>query len=226
MFHLVLGQEPAILRLCQDWHRQQIPPAYLFRGLVSVGKRKVALALAQALNCENPLPEGACGNCSCCRQISFGSFPNLLLIEPDGKELKVEQIRSAIEWLQWKPESRQYRVLIIDSAESMNAVSANALLKTLEEPPEQSLIILLASAAKPLLETITSRCRQVLFQPLSSDKVQTIFCKERNYTLSRRYGFLDLPLERYGLIGLILLSPLSKCVTVPLAFWTSFHGGK
>lgn len=177
MFSDILGQGTAIEQLRLHRNSGRLPSTYLFHGKSHVGRHKTALAFAQWINCQNPSELDACGVCQACQQIQYGSFPNLQTIQPDGRDLKIEQVQQSIEWIQWKPDAGQFRCLIVDQAEALNQASANAFLKTLEEPPPQTLIILLVEQKEQLLETILSRCCAIAFQPLSSEAIAEILNK-------------------------------------------------
>jgi len=176
-FHEVLGQESAITLLQKTLQNQRLPSTYLFIGPHHIGKQKTAIALAQVINCEKKDAD-ACLNCSPCRQIENQGYPDFSILEPDGQFIKISQIKEATQWIQIRPSAGSHRVLVIDRAEQMNKESANAFLKTLEEPPPQTLIILLAEQTQQLLETIVSRCQIIHFQFLKKELIQQIFSKQ------------------------------------------------
>ena len=163
----IRGQEASIDLISRTLQSNRMPSAWLFSGPPSVGRRLTALLIAQALNCKMYQGLDACGQCDPCRQIEVGNFADVELIEPSGQNIRMEQIQEALRWMQYRPERGHYRVLILDEADRMNRESANAFLKTLEEPPPQTTIILLTTSPMLLLETILSRCQQIRFQPLS-----------------------------------------------------------
>jgi DNA polymerase-3 subunit delta' len=154
--------------------------AYVFVGPEGVGKRLVARNLAQCLFCER-IPEAqldACGECPACKQVRVGTHPDLLTVAcPEGKrELPIELIAGAKENrgreglcrdLALRPMSATRRIAIIDDAEKMNEESANALLKTLEEPPPGSILFLISPSVDALLPTIRSRCQPIHFSALT-----------------------------------------------------------
>lgn len=160
--------------------RGRIAHGYLFVGPSGIGKRLFARLLAQCLFCEN-VPDAeldACGDCPSCKQVTREIHPDLLQIGcPEGKrELPLELIIGAKDQrgrsglcheLSLSPMSAGRRVALIDDADLMNEESANALLKTLEEPPEGSILFLLTPDLDPILPTIRSRCQPIRFSPLS-----------------------------------------------------------
>mgnify|MGYP005834132161 CR=1 FL=1 len=142
-----------------------------------VGKRTTARALAMAVNCAageeavGPLP---CGDCGPCRRIAVGSHPDVLVLEPAGREFRIDQVRELCRELALKPYEGRHRVALIAGAERMTPHAANALLKVLEEPPERTLLVLTAPQAADLLPTIVSRCRQLRFKPLAARHLAAI----------------------------------------------------
>ena len=148
----------------------RIPSALLFAGPHNVGKRSTALALAKALNC----PEGqgeACGQCPTCRKIGQGVHPDVLLVEPEGQFIRIDQVREVVGSLALNPFEAKKRVVVVAEAARMNPQAAHAFLKTLEEPPADTLIVLCAAGAAQLLETIVSRCLAIRFAPLPEETV-------------------------------------------------------
>ncbi|MDH4224558.1 MAG: DNA polymerase III subunit delta', partial [Deltaproteobacteria bacterium] len=176
-FSSIEGQPLALAFLRRMAQGGRVPSGLLFHGPSHVGKRKAALALAAALNCENPThppaesPEDGsgwdgCGACPACRKISEGVHPDVELVSADGQFIKIDQIRAITDRLTMNPFSAAKRVIIVDDAERMNPQAANAFLKTLEEPPADTLIILVTGFPTRLPETILSRCMPVRFHLL------------------------------------------------------------
>ena len=166
----------------------QLPPAYLFHGDEGIGKRLAALALAKAVNCEGEHgPGDSCGGCRPCRNIASGCHPNFLEMaleaNPDtGKmrqEIVIGQVRAAQAFLSLKSVGPGRKVLVVDGAHQMNEEAMNALLKTLEEPPDGSHVVLVTSRPNRLLPTMLSRCRAMSFQPLGEDLVAALLVREK-----------------------------------------------
>ena len=139
--------------------------AYLFAGPEGVGKRLMALAVARVLFCSAGT---GCGECAACRKLAHRNHPDLHILEPDGNSIKIEQIRAIQRDLSLRPLEGSRKVCLIEAAELLTTAAANALLKTLEEPRGDTLLILLSSQPQRLLETIRSRCQLLQFprQPL------------------------------------------------------------
>lgn len=153
-----------------------LPHALLFNGAVGYGKAVFAEALIHSLLCQSPLDDGrACGHCQSCGLLAAGTHPDLLLIEPEepGKAIPVARIRSVSEFLALKSQYGGRQIVLIKPAEAMNRFSANSLLKTLEEPTDDALLILLSSQPSLLLPTIRSRCQQVVFQRPAAEMSET-----------------------------------------------------
>ncbi len=145
----------------------RLPHALLFAGPDGVGKRSVALALAAWAQCEVG-GDDACGSCAACRQVAAGTHPDVHVVGvPQGKkEIGVDRARDVKRFVQLKPMRDRFKLAVIDDAHMLTVAAQNALLKTLEEPPERSCLILVANNPDALLPTVRSRCQRVLFAPL------------------------------------------------------------
>jgi len=176
----ILGQEPAIELLCHAVQRDRMPHSWLFTGQANIGKFKTAVALAQKLNCRK-IGEDACGECDFCLQIKEEIFPDFMVLRPEGKFIKIDQIRNTLNWLNLHPDQAKKRVLILDGAENLGRESANSFLKTLEEPYPGTIIILIALSTKQLPETIVSRCQQIRFRPLSTEITEFILRRNKDF---------------------------------------------
>ena len=180
-FKNILGQAHAIELIFNAVQKDRIPHAWLFTGQANIGKFKTAVALAKKLNCKKTSKD-ACGKCDYCLQINEDNFPDFLVIRPEGKFIKIDQLRKSLNWLNLHLDQAKKRVLIIDGAESLGKEAANSFLKTLEEPAPNTIIILIALSIKQLPETIVSRCQQIRFRPLSRETTELIL--RRNKDLS------------------------------------------
>lgn len=177
-FSEIIGQRRAIKFLKKVMASHKIPHAYLFTGITGVGKTTAAIALTQAINCHKPMNYEGCGKCITCRQIIHGNFIDLVLVAPEGRYIKIDQIKELNRSLQFKPVSGRYRTVIIEQAETMNREAANSFLKTLEEPPPGNIIVLKVTEPLDLLPTIVSRCQKVAFRPLPSNEIKSWLIRE------------------------------------------------
>lgn len=149
----------------------RINSTLIFAGPDGVGKRQFALAFARAVNCQKA-PAGAyasdgCDECSVCRRIDSGNYGDVTVIRPDGQFIKIAQTREMAEEVYFRPREGRQRFFIIDEADRLREEAANSLLKTLEEPPPTSTIILLTARPDALLLTIRSRAQRLNFAALS-----------------------------------------------------------
>jgi DNA polymerase-3 subunit delta' len=183
-FSELIGQERALGALRSALSRGALHHAYLFSGPEGVGKGTAARLLAQAGNCEAAMPDRPCGACAPCRKIARGTHPDVIALaeervmakagrwEPRGgrapsKDIVVDQVRDLVDHrLALRRFEGRRRFVLIDPADAMNAQAQNALLKTLEEPPDDTTLVLVAASADALLPTLRSRCARVAFAPL------------------------------------------------------------
>ncbi len=185
-FSELVGQDRAVGMLRAALSRGALHHALLLSGPEGVGKGTAARLLAQAANCEGPRapPADSCGGCVPCRKIARGAHPEVLVVseertmaregrwEPKGgrtpsKDIVVDQVRELVDRrLSLRRFEGRRRFVIVDPAEAMNPQAQNALLKTLEEPPEDTTLVLVSAAADSLLPTVRSRCLRVPFLPL------------------------------------------------------------
>jgi len=165
-FSEIKGHERPLRILQGTIRRNRVPSALLFTGDSGIGKRSSALLYIQALNCLERQDGDACGTCTSCRKIASGNHPDMLSIQPDGNEIRIETMRSVEEFLAMKPFEGRKKAVLIDEADAMNINASNAFLKTLEEPPADSVILLVTASPDTLPDTIRSRCFQVRFSPL------------------------------------------------------------
>jgi len=178
----LLGHEWAVDMLRQHAAHDEIRHAYLFCGPPGLGRRTLALRLAQALNCPQPPAPGVpCGQCRDCRQIEAMQHPDMNVIQAldgdnqpkEGGTLKVDQIREVQRSLSLKPYQSKYRVALFLRFQEANDNAANALLKTLEEAPEHAILLLTADTPEQLLPTIISRCEILRLRPLPIEIVES-----------------------------------------------------
>lgn len=180
-FALIKGQDKAIESLKADVKNKHLAGAYLFCGPEGIGKYLTAKTFAQALNCLNA-NWNPCDSCVSCLKIQNGQHPDVHIIDNGyASEIKIEEIRQLQQDINLKPYEARLKIFIINDAHNLNPVSANAFLKTLEEPPKDSLIILISDKPGLLLRTIVSRCRIVKFYPLGRTTVAKVL--RDNYSI-------------------------------------------
>lgn len=170
-----------IKRFMDVRNRQRLAHAYLFTGPRGSQKVATALGIAQMLNCEgeNVRENGSCGQCPSCLKIIKGNHPDVLVVEHGGEpSIKIDQVRGIISRVQLRAFEARWKIFILKDAETLTTEAANALLKTLEEPSPDTLLILTSAAAERILPTIRSRCQAVGFFPLSGDALATIMVGE------------------------------------------------
>jgi len=182
----IFGHERQIEQLQSYLVQSRIPHALLFCGLDGIGKRTTAWTFAKAVNCLGGQPD-SCDICSSCVKAGHHNHLDILILEAEGQFIKIQAIRNLQERMKFKPWEGKKRVCIIDNAERMNEAAANALLKTLEEPPAANIIILISALPSQLPATILSRCQQIRFNPLPEESVASF--------LQRQHS-LDVPASR------------------------------
>jgi len=174
----VIGHNEQRRRLAAAWNAGRLAHAYLFVGPPGIGKRAFARCFAQAILCQRPNVDELepCGECSSCKVFEGGNHPDFLEveIEKDRHEFRIEVVRELLPKLALKPALGNERVTIFDDADRFNDEAANALLKTLEEPPPRSRLLLMASGVERMLPTIRSRCQTIRFAPLSAEETAEV----------------------------------------------------
>lgn len=166
LFSEILGQNKALTLLGRAVTSGRLAHAYLFAGPDGVGKTSTAYALAELLLCRHPDGLKPCGTCPGCLKFRSGNHPDLLTIRPDGAAIKIDQIRKLKKSLSFAPFESRQRVIVIEEVQTMRREAGNSLLKILEEPPPDNLMILIGSTSGGLLDTIVSRCQVIPFAPL------------------------------------------------------------
>jgi DNA polymerase-3 subunit delta' len=177
----ILGHDRVRTALERVWRRGRLAHAYLFAGSPGIGKRLFAMELAKALLCERASPGekatlAACDECPDCKQIAAGAHPDLHVAgrPEESNELPIEVMQEFCQNFRLKSARGRGKIAILDDADDLNEESANCFLKTLEEPPPRSMLILIGTAPERQLATITSRSQIVRFAPLPEEQVVAI----------------------------------------------------
>lgn len=185
-FSDIIGHERPTAILRTALRQNHVAHAYLFHGDEGIGKHLVALRFAQAILCESGAMEeepDACGACRSCLQIEARTHPDFLSIAPDPDmahpQIKIEQIRDMEQQIVYRPLVGMKKIIIIDEADRMNLHTANALLKTLEEPPDHSVLLLVSGRPSALPSTVRSRCQSLRFAPPARTQVEAALIRRR-----------------------------------------------
>lgn len=176
MFETILGHKQVKQRLRRAIESNRIAHAYLFTGPDGIGKKETAIAFAKAINCISGQGDD---NCSSCRKIEKENHPDVEVIRADGRFIKIDRIRTLIEELEYQPYEGRKKIAIFDEAEKLTLQAMNTLLKTLEEPPGETLIILVTSHPQALIPTVRSRCQDIGFNPLSEADLQLLIQRKK-----------------------------------------------
>lgn len=172
----LFGNAATIEHLLKNIAEEKFPHAVIFAGTEGIGKRLAAEICAAALLCDNPIDGEACGVCESCRLVAAHTHPDFYIVEAEttktARNIKIGQIRDMQAEASLRPINSSRRVIILDGAELMNNAAANCLLKTIEEPPSQTIFILLTASRSSLLMTIRSRCRTINFDKLTPAQIR------------------------------------------------------
>jgi len=215
-FHDIIGHERPKTILQASLRQDRIAHAYLFHGDEGIGKRLVALRFAQALNCDSSDGSDACGACRSCTQIEARTHPDFLAVEPDPElanpQIKIEQIRDLEHQIAYQPLIGRKKVFLINDADRMTLGAANALLKTLEEPPDHSILLLVSSRPSALPATVRSRCQSLRFMPPARTQVEAALILKR-----------EIPPADARLLAAASQSRLGAALTMDLAATRATH---
>jgi DNA polymerase-3 subunit delta' len=179
-FSQIVGHQKQLAMLRQALTHGRLHHAYLFIGAEGVGKKTLAYCVAKAIHCE--VGNGDfCGSCANCARIDAGNHPDVRIIEPlaGKKEISIQQVRELQKELNFSSFSGKRKIAVVDPVTLMNLAAQNALLKTLEEPPADSMLILIASNPGGLLPTLRSRCLRLTFGPLARHLVSDFLVLQR-----------------------------------------------
>ena len=174
----VIGHDSIAQRLEFAFEQDRIPSGYLLIGPEGIGKSTLVKSFAQKMNCAT---QDNCRICDSCKMFDGGRHPDFHVIKPEGQNIRIKQIHELIGHLDLKPVYAKKRVVLVKEANKLNPESANSFLKILEEPPLNTLIVLMTGDESQLLETIVSRCQKIYFSPLTQEEIRLVL--DQNYTL-------------------------------------------
>lgn len=166
-----------LLKKANESHN--IPQALIFSGPQSIGKKKIALQFIKLMNCESN--DEPCEVCFSCKSIEKQNHPDLIVVSPDLKKIKIDIIRDLQSQLRMRPQFFSGKAIIMDNASALNSSAQNCLLKILEEPPENAIFVLVTSQPQTLFKTILSRCETLKFYPLSEQELTDAFNEKPNF---------------------------------------------
>jgi DNA polymerase III subunit delta' len=225
MFEKLAGNEQVKDVLRRMLGNGRVAGSFLFAGEDGVGKRLFALELAKAMNCRTPQGPEACDACPPCHRVERFNFPpaddseankkiiwsehpDVGLVRPAGRFLLVSQMREIEREANFRPYEGRARFFLIDEADKLNEPSANALLKTLEEPPPTTHLVLLTSRPSALLPTIRSRCQRIRFSPLQVEEMEKYLA-----------GAKGIPKREANLLAHIARGSLGRALSIDLKQW-------
>ena len=188
MFQNILGNDKIKNLLQESVNNNKVSHSYLFVGKSGIGKKMIAKEFAKAILCLGD--NKYCDNCKSCLEFDGQNNPDFFIIEPDGNAIKIDQIRNMQRGVQEKPIISRSKVYIIDNADFMTKEAQNALLKTLEEPPEFVTIILIGENENEFLATIKSRCMIIHFNSISDSDMERYL--QENYNMNITSNMLDV----------------------------------
>lgn len=209
LFKDIVGQAAALEYLKACVSSGKVAPAYIFAGKDGTGRSTVARAFAKMLNCEKSGVE-PCDNCPTCARIESGNYPDLYWIKlaEEEESIKIDALRAMQERVYLKPFEGRKKVFVIEDAGLMTEEAANCLLKTLEEPPLNSCLILIADAPSRLLPTIVSRCKIVKLLPFSKEDISAMLETQPGLSEASRELILNYSEGSIGIAQEIISSDL------------------
>ncbi len=182
-FSDIIGHRKQLESLARSLENDRLHHAYLFLGPEGVGKKAVALSLAMAIQCREKAGD-FCGCCDGCVRVRNGNHPDVRVVGPlpEKKEITIQQVRELERELNYRSFTGGKKIAVVDPASLMNYAAQNALLKTLEEPPKDSLLILVSTSVGGLLATLVSRCLRLSFAPLPAQEVASFLESRKGWS--------------------------------------------
>lgn len=186
-FTELVGNERVKRALISIAQNRRIANGYIFFGPCGIGKREFAMNFVKLLNCEHSknnshdLTVKPCNSCIQCTKIANNNHPDVIAILPEGGQIKIDRVREVQRLLSYSNFEAEYRCVIIDDSDKMNTISQNAFLKILEEPPNNTIFILITANINNILPTIVSRCQKVPFSPILATEFEKLSSVKDNY---------------------------------------------
>jgi DNA polymerase-3 subunit delta' len=149
----------------------QAAHAYMFAGVKGIGKARLARLFAQALLCESSPSEAPCGSCRSCLRVDHGNHPDLHWLTPIGSSFRIDQVRAMQAQISRRPYEGRYKICVLDDAETLTEQAQNSMLKVLEEPPGNGILLLIVHRPAAILPTIHSRCQTVSMRPVATEVI-------------------------------------------------------
>ena len=198
-FKGIVGHEDIIAHFKSSIETGNVAHAYIISGDAGSGKKALAYAFAETLECEAGGTE-ACGTCQSCLQVSTGNYPDIITVTHEKPNLiSVDEVRDQlINTIDIKPYKGKYKIYIIPDAELLNVQAQNAMLKTIEEPPAYAVILLLTTNLDKLLETVKSRCLKLQTKPIRERDVLAYLTNVMGLTKEKAYFCLDFAQGNLG----------------------------
>ncbi|MDD5005275.1 MAG: DNA polymerase III subunit delta' [Candidatus Omnitrophica bacterium] len=185
-FKEIVNQDHIVNFLLSSYKADRISGAYLFLGSDGIGRTKMAKEFAKLINCKNAKGD-CCDVCPSCKKIEEGNYVDIHWFKPINNAITISQVRELEKYVYLKPYESDKKVFIICDAQCLTEESSNALLKTLEEPTDDSVIILIANDISALLPTITSRCQKVIFNSIDEAGIEDILVHKHKVPLSHAH---------------------------------------
>ena len=204
-FNKIIGHEDIISRLRNAIELNRVGHAYIIEGQEGSGRSTLAYCFAKALQCEGGESQ-SCNSCKSCKQAESGNHPDIIYVTHEKPNLiTVGEIREQlVDSMQIKPYSSKYKVYIVKDAEKMNEEAQNALLKTIEEPPEYGVVIFITTNSEKLLQTIRSRCIDLVTKPIREKDIHAYLIKK--YEISEEKATFAIEYSEGNLGKAILLA--------------------
>lgn len=180
-FNSIIGQPVLVGSLKRAIQDNMVANGYIFCGPKGSGKSTTAAVFSRALNCKCEGQDKPCGACTSCKKFDSGNHPNIEIIKPTGASIKIKQIREIIANVAKKPFESGYKVVILEDADKMTQDAQDAFLKTLEEPPANTIFILLVQNHNSLLPTVVSRCQLFNMRKVSTQQIESYLLNKYNY---------------------------------------------